>query len=69
LRLRLPFCDWIDAPVLGLAREDYLGRTDADIFGGEDGARLTALKEEVLRTGLESHAEVTVPMKLYFGQV
>jgi PAS domain S-box-containing protein len=54
---------WINAPVLGLAREDYLGRTDAEIFGGQDGARLTALKEEVLRTGIESHAEVAVTLK------
>jgi PAS domain S-box-containing protein len=54
---------WISAPVLGLAREDYLGRTDAEVFPGEDGASLTAIKREVLRTGIESHAEVTVTLK------
>jgi PAS domain S-box-containing protein len=54
---------WINSPALGLAREDYLGRTDAEIFGGEDGARLAAIKKEVLRTGIESHTEATVTLK------
>jgi PAS domain-containing protein len=54
---------WINAPALGLAREDYLGRNDTEIFGGDDGARLTGIKEEVLRTGFESRAEVTVTLK------
>ena len=54
---------WINSPALGLAREDYLGRTDAEIFGGDDGASLTGIKEEVLRTGIESRAEVTVTLK------
>ena len=40
--------------------DKFLGRTDAEVFGGEDGARLTAIKEEVLRTGIESHTEVTL---------
>ena len=34
--------------------------TDAEVFGGEDGARLTAIKEVVLRAGIESHNEVTL---------
>ena len=46
-----------------LSFEDYMGRTDAEIFGGEEGAHLTAIKEEVLRTGVESHSEVTVTLK------
>jgi hypothetical protein len=46
-----------------LAGADYLGHTDVEIFGGEDGSRLTAIKEEVLRTGIESHAEVTIMLK------
>jgi PAS domain S-box-containing protein len=54
---------WMSSSALGLAQEDYLGRTDAEIFGGADGARLTGIKEKVLRTGLESHAEVTVTLK------
>jgi PAS domain S-box-containing protein len=54
---------WMNSTLLAAAREDYLGRTDAEIFGGEEGARLTALKEEVLRTGIESHSEITVTLK------
>jgi PAS domain S-box-containing protein len=51
---------WISSSSLGVVPEDYLGRTDAEMFGDEDGGRLTAIKEEVLRTRSESHAEVTV---------
>jgi len=50
----------------------YLGCTDAEIFGGEDGARLTAIKEEVLRTGIESHSEIALTFegeKRYFDLV
>src|SRR5262245_14240788 len=54
---------WVDPAFLALAREDYVGRTDAEVFGGEDGARLTAIKEEVLRTGIDSHDETTVMLK------
>lgn len=54
---------WINAPVLAVDYEDYLGRTDAELFAGEDGARLTAIKEEVLRTGIETQTEVTVTLK------
>ena len=30
---------WINSPVLSWAEQGYLGRTDADIVGGEEGAR------------------------------
>ena len=60
LRLRYT---WINQPSLGLAQEDYLGRTDAEIFAGGDGARLTTIKKEVLRAGIESHVEVTVTLQ------
>jgi PAS domain S-box-containing protein len=46
-----------------LAREDYMGRTDTEIFRGAEGARLTAIKEKVLGTGVESHSEVAVTLK------
>jgi PAS domain S-box-containing protein len=46
---------WINSPVLAWARQDYLGKTDAEIVGGEEGARLTAIKQEVLGTGVGSH--------------
>ena len=51
---------WINSSAMVVTREKYIGRTDAEIFPGEDGARLTAIKEEVLRTGIESHTEVTL---------
>jgi PAS domain-containing protein len=38
----------------------FLGSTDAEILGEEQGARLTAIKQEVLRTGEGSRTEVTV---------
>ena len=51
---------WINSPVLAWANQDYLGRTDAEILGGEEGARLTALKQEVLRSGRGARTEVAV---------
>jgi PAS domain S-box-containing protein len=51
---------WINSPVLAWARQDYIGKTDAEIVGGEEGARLTAIKQEVLRAGVGSRTEVTV---------
>jgi PAS domain S-box-containing protein len=38
----------------------FVGCTDVEIFGEEQGARLTAIKQEVLRTGVGSRTEVTV---------
>jgi PAS domain S-box-containing protein len=54
---------WINSPLLAVAREDYMGRTDAEIFGAEESARLTAIKKKVLHTGIESHGEITVTLK------
>jgi PAS domain S-box-containing protein len=55
---------WMSSPApMGLAHEDYLDRTDLEVFGDEEGARLTAIKQEVLRTGIEAHAEVSVTLK------
>jgi len=50
---------WVSTKLLA-DPEKCIGRTDAEVFGGEDGARLTAIKEEVLRTGIGSHTEVTL---------
>jgi PAS domain S-box-containing protein len=69
LRLRYT---WINSPVLTWERQGYLGKTDAEIIGGEEGARLTAIKQEVLRTGMGSRTEVTVTfedIKHYFDLV
>src|SRR5262249_8996765 len=54
---------WINSPNLVVAHQNYLGRTDAEVFAGEEGARLTAIKEEVLRTGMDSHAEITLTLR------
>jgi hypothetical protein len=51
---------WINSPVLAWARQAYIGKTDGEIVGGEEGARLTAIKQEVLRTGVGSRTEVSV---------
>jgi len=51
---------WIHSTVLAWQRQDYLGHTDVEIVGGEAGERLTAIKEEVLRTGIGTHAETTI---------
>jgi PAS domain S-box-containing protein len=63
LRLRYTWMNSINSPLLALTPKDYIGRTDAEIFGREEGARLIAIKEEVLRTGIDSHTEVTVTLK------
>jgi diguanylate cyclase (GGDEF)-like protein/PAS domain S-box-containing protein len=51
---------WINAPVLGWAQQEYLGRTDAEIIGGEDGDRLTAIKQQVLQKGAAIRTEVSI---------
>ena len=50
----------IKSPALAWERPDYVGKTDAEIVGGEEGARLTAIKQEVLHTGVGSRTEVSV---------
>src|SRR5260370_523214 len=59
---------WINSPVLAWANQDYLGRTDAEILGGEEGARLTAIKQEVLRSGRGARSDVasTFKRKTYY---
>jgi len=51
---------WINSPVLGWAVQDYLGKTDAQIVGGEEGVRLMAIKQKVLRNGIGCRTETTV---------
>jgi PAS domain S-box-containing protein len=54
---------WINAPVFGWAEQECLGRTDAEIIGGEDGDRLTAIKEAALRSGEPVRTEVSITFK------
>lgn len=51
---------WINSPVLAWALQDYVGHTDAEIIGGEEGARLMAIKQEVLRSGIGTRTEAKV---------
>ncbi len=52
--------NWINSPVLGWAAQDYVGHTDAEIVGGQEGDRLTAIKQGVVRSGIGTRAEATV---------
>ena len=63
---------WINSHTMAWAKQDCLGKTDAEIVGGEEGARLIAFKQEVLRTGRGAHTEVEVTVdgeKYYFNVV
>jgi PAS domain S-box-containing protein len=51
---------WISSSVRGSTYQDYIGRTDDEIVGGEEGSRLTLIKQEVLRTGVGLRTETTV---------
>ena len=51
---------WINSPILAWSRQDYVGKTDAEIVGDKEAARLTAIKQEVLRTGVGSRTEVSL---------
>ena len=51
---------WINSAVMAWAAEDYFGRTDAEIVGGEEGARLMAIKQEVLQRGIGTRTETAV---------
>ena len=54
---------WIHAPVLSWAEQEYLGRTDAEIIGGEDGDRLMAIKQAALRSGEPVRTEVIITFR------
>jgi PAS domain S-box-containing protein len=51
---------WINSPVLAWAVQGYIGRTDMEIVGGPEGERLTAIKREVLESGVEKRTEVII---------
>src|SRR5260370_17688793 len=59
---------WTNSHILAWATQDLLGKTDLEIVGGEEGARLIALKREVLRTGrgARTETEVTVDGEKYY---
>lgn len=45
-------------PMLGRSIEDILGRTDGELFAGDSGATVIALKKEALATGQPGRAEI-----------
>jgi len=51
---------WINDPDLAWGDFGYIGRTDADILGDDDGARLMAIKRQTLETGRSVRQEVAV---------
>lgn len=51
---------WINSPVLAWAVQGYVGQTDAEIVGGEEGTRLMAIKQGVLESGIGTRTEATV---------
>ena len=59
--LKLRFT-WVNSPHL-FTPEEYIGRTDIEVFGVEDGTPLMAIKEKVLRAGIEAHTEVSVTVR------
>jgi PAS domain S-box-containing protein len=50
---------WINSPVLAWAAQDSIGHTDMEILGREEGEHLTAIKRQVLRSGVGTHTETT----------
>lgn len=51
---------WVDKPVLGLAVDEVLGKTDADLLPPQDAAILQRIKRRVLDSGVGARAEVRV---------
>ena len=51
---------WIYSPALAWGKQEYLGHTDAEIFGGKEAARLAAIKRKVLRTGVGARTETEI---------
>jgi PAS domain S-box-containing protein len=51
---------WFNTPIVWWAAHDCRGRTDAEIIGGEEGARLTSIKQGVLDSGVGTQAETTL---------
>src|SRR6516164_4240037 len=50
---------WITPPVMTWDHRNYIGYTDVELFG-EQGARLMAIKQKVLRSGVGYHDEFSI---------
>ncbi len=51
---------WAHNMPSGLSESDYIDHTDADVFGPEDAATMTIIKQKVLTTGVGRREEVTL---------
>ncbi|MCH7811617.1 MAG: PAS domain S-box protein, partial [Chloroflexi bacterium] len=49
---------WIHNPVPGFTVEGILGKTDADLLPAEEASRLTAIKRQVLHSGVGTREEI-----------
>lgn len=54
---------WIYNPILGANVEDIVGRFDAELMTAEDAQRLTAIKRQVLTSGVGARLETSVVLK------
>ena len=52
---------WLHNPVLAWAEQDVIGKTDIEIVGEQVATRLTAIKKNVLETGVGARVEVPIP--------
>lgn len=50
-------------PQLGLTEQDMLGKKDTDFLGPDEAAKLTKIKLEVIKAGLEKHFETSLVAK------
>ncbi len=50
-------------PQLGLTEKDMLGKTDIEILGREDAAKLICIKRQVIETGVPMPVETSIASK------
>ncbi|MBD2129265.1 PAS domain S-box protein [Microcoleus sp. ZQ-A2] len=51
---------WLYNSLLGFSFDQVVGKLDCELFGTEDGQRLTAIKRQVLTTGVGSREETSI---------
>jgi PAS domain S-box-containing protein len=54
---------WINIPILPWAEEECIGRSDIEIIGGEEGARISWIKQGVLDRGTGTRAEISITVR------
>jgi PAS domain S-box-containing protein len=51
---------WINSPLVPGVMQEWVGHTDIELLGREEGQHLAAVKQRVLRTGIGTRTETTV---------